>query len=115
MESRAVEDDPIHTISNTSEDNFRPAEDCSDELDPTRTKSSMNSEESICETPTTSNEDSIRKTELDNNKNFNCEKSKTAGEYPKRIPSQSNDILSRQRKRLTDRGEPKTVEFTTDE
>ena len=61
MESRADEDDPIPTISHTSEDDSRRAGDHCDELDPTRMESLMDCEESICETPTTSSEDSIRK------------------------------------------------------
>ena len=78
MESRTVEDDPIHTIPHTSEDDSRRAGDRSDELDPTRTESLMGSEDSSSETPTTSNENSIRKKERDINKDSKCEKSKTA-------------------------------------
>ena len=82
MESRAVKDDPIHTIPHTSEDDSRRAGDRSDELDPTRTESLMDSEDSIFETPTTSSEESIRKKERDNNKDSKCEKSKTAKDDP---------------------------------
>ena len=78
MESRAAEDDPIHAISYTCKDDSRRAGDRSDELNPTITESLMDSEESSFETPTTSSEDSIRKTERDNNEDSKCEKSKTA-------------------------------------
>ena len=61
MKSRAVEDDPIHTIPHTSKNDSRRVGDRSDELDPTRTESLIDSEESSFKIPTTSSEDSIRK------------------------------------------------------
>ena len=97
MESRADEDDPIHTISHTSEDDSRRAGDRSDELDPTRMESLMDSEESICETPTTSSEDSIRKKSAITTKTLPV-KNPIPEEDPKRIPSQADDKLSRRRK-----------------
>ena len=82
MEFRADEDDPIHTVSHTSEDDSRRAGDRSDELDPKRTESLMDSEDSIFETPTTSSEESRRRKERDNNKDSKCEKSKTGEDDP---------------------------------
>ena len=61
MKSRAVEDDPIHTIPHTNKDDSRRIGGRSDVLDPTRTESLMDSEESSFKIPTTSSEDSIRK------------------------------------------------------
>ena len=85
MKSRAVEDDPIHTIPHTSKNDSRRVGDRSDELDPTRTESLMDSEESSFKIPTTSSEDSIRKRSAITTKTLNVRDPK----LPEKIQNES--------------------------